>query len=239
MRAFCSASFLALVLSASTASAHGIWLAERCGETAIVFGHGAEDSPYDPASVERVEAVGRDGTTVKAEVRAERNHVVVVGDADALVADFDGGFHSRGADGKWVAKTRVEVPGATDAVRAFKYAIHLTESHTGLPRLPPQTLQIIPLSDPGHLPAGSKIRVRVIFQGRPLGGLFLIPDFVNAAQTTGPLTDFAGEAEVTLRNNGLNVIAAAYSVPLVGDPRAVRTSHFATLSFVSGPHHDD
>ena len=47
-------SVLAAVVAAMlapSAQAHGIWIAQRHGDQAIIYGHGATDEVYDPAKI--------------------------------------------------------------------------------------------------------------------------------------------------------------------------------------------
>jgi nickel transport protein len=118
------------------AQAHGIWLAERWGEIAIVYGHGASDDPYDPAKISTVRALNEKGKPT------------------VVIVDFDNGFYTEGADGKWVSLPRSKVQGARKAGRYYKHTLAIRYLHGGMPKLPEQDLQIVPLSNPTELSAG-------------------------------------------------------------------------------------
>ena len=48
--------------------------------------------------------------------------------------------------------------------------------------------------------------------------------------------DFEGEAEVTLRNAGVNILAVSHAIPLEGNAAADKKGLTATLTFVAEPH---
>jgi nickel transport protein len=230
-----------LGLGTVAASAHGIWTAERWGETGIVYGHGAEDGAYDPAKVKQVRAVDKNGKPVEAQTAGRKGGAVIeaADDAAVLLVDFANGIYSKGADGQWVNKPKREVPGATEAGDNWKHNLTIRHLHgEALPELPPQKLQIVPLVNPTELAAGALFKVRVLYDGKPLAGAAITPDYVNASEATLGKTDADGVAEVLIRNLGLNVIAVSHSVPLDDTRDADKANHFATLSFVNEPHHE-
>ncbi|NJM93026.1 MAG: hypothetical protein HC861_10865 [Rhodospirillaceae bacterium] len=55
-----------LALAAQSAEAHGVWLAERYGQTLIVYGHGGGDDPYDPAKIKVVTVLDAAGAGLPA-----------------------------------------------------------------------------------------------------------------------------------------------------------------------------
>lgn len=229
----------AFVLFVPAASAHGVWLAERWGETGIIYGHGAGDDPYDPAKVTRLEAFDSAGKPlpIKSEARGKHAVAVAEGEPAVVIVEFDNGFWSKGADGKWVNKGKSAVPGATEAGHYVKYNVSLYGHGDAVPALPAQTLQVVPLANPVELGAGKPLKVRVLFEGKPLAGAEIMPDYVNASEAILGKTDANGEAEVTVRNDGLNVIAVSHELAVTGNPDADTVGHFATLSFVAGGEH--
>jgi nickel transport protein len=231
----------ALLFGCVTASAHGIWTAERWGETGIVYGHGAEDGAYDPAKVKAVRAIDKTGKVVDAKAIAGDKRAVIeaADDAAILLVDFSNGFYSKGADGKWVAKPKDEVSGATEAGDNWKHNVTIRHLHgEAVPALPAQPLQIVPLANPTELAAGDMFKVRVLYDGKPLAGVVITPDYVNASEASLGKTDANGVAEVLIRNEGLNVIAVSHAAPFADLSKADTVNHFATLSFVNG-HHED
>jgi nickel transport protein len=237
LKAFVAA--VVLFAAAQAAQAHGIWLAERWGKIALVYGHGAGDDPYDPAKISAIRAFDEDGKPVEMQANALEDHALLSseGEPAIILVDFDNGFYTKGSDGKWVNRPKSEVEGARKAGRYFKHTLTIRHLHGDMPSVPEQPLQILPLANPAELSAGKTVRVRVLFDGKPLAGVFLIPDYVNMSDEKIGETDAAGEVDVTVRNNGLNVIAVSHGVPLEDDPDADTAEHFATLAFEVGDGH--
>ncbi|MEQ9346343.1 MAG: DUF4198 domain-containing protein [Thalassospira sp.] len=230
---------LILVAGAGVASAHGIWIAERWGEHGLVYGHGAEDGSYDPAKISSVKLIDEDGNELAGSITAHNDYAILEKADDAAIAliDFDNGFYTKDANGKWHNRPKSEFPNAETAGRYIKHTISILHLHGDMPTIAPQDLQIIPLSNPTALEAGSSLKLRVLYKGDPLPGILIIPDYVNMPEQNGATTDDKGMVEVVVRNNGLNVIAAKHSVDLVDDKDADLVQHFATLSFVAGGEH--
>ncbi|ACP24501.1 hypothetical protein NGR_c07080 [Sinorhizobium fredii NGR234] len=230
-----------VLATAAPALSHGAWVDERWGELAVIYGHGAGDDGYDPAKVVKATAIAADGSELPLKMQPAANYMRLEPNGEpALIAlEFDNGYWSEGADGKWLNKPKNEVPGARRATRTIKNSIALIHAHDTLPALPPQPLQIVPLDNPIGLKPGETYRIRVLFEGKPLEGKQVVLDYVGLPELVSAKTDAKGEAEVTLRNAGLNVLAVSHDVPLDGSSAADETGYTATLTFVAEPHVDE
>ncbi|WOI10146.1 DUF4198 domain-containing protein [Thalassospira lucentensis] len=230
---------LALFGAAQIANAHGVWVAQRWDEYGIIYGHGAEDNDYDPAKIKSVTVLTEDGKVSEGKVETRDTHAMIVPGEDAAIVliDFDNGFYTEGPDGKWVNQPKSAVEGAKQAGHYLKHSVSLLHIHGDIPALPAQPLQIVPLSNPTELEAGDDFKVRVLYEGKPLPGVAIIPDYVNLAETLIGETDQDGVADITVRNDGLNVIAVKHSVSLENNADADLIQHFATLSFTAGGEH--
>ena len=233
MRFLSLAAALALAFP-SLAQAHGIWIAQRTGELAIVYGHGGSDDAYDPAKVKSVTGRTAAGAEVPVKIARREKNVVITPAEEAVVviAVFDGGFWAKTKEGKWVNKGRRDVPDAESASHSLKYNTAVLAG-TGGP-LAPQglPLEIVPLADPMTLKPGDDLPVQVLKDGKPLAGAGVIPDYVNESHGATMTTDADGKAVVVVRNDGLNVIAVSASEPAPGDDDVDRKGLFATLSFM-------
>ncbi|HEV7319560.1 MAG TPA: DUF4198 domain-containing protein [Ensifer sp.] len=227
-----------LIAGASPAFSHGAWVAERWGTLAVIYGHGPADEAYDPAKVKSVSAVGEDGKALPVTIEAADGHALLKPEGEpALVAlEFDNGYWSEGADGKWVNKPKNEVPGAKQASHSIKYSIALVHAHGDLPAFPAQPLQIVPLDNPIGLKPGEKFRIRLLLDGKPLEGKEITLDYAGMPELVSEKTNANGEAEVTLRNAGMNILAVSHAIPLEGDAAADKKGLTATLTFVAEPH---
>lgn len=223
----------ALVLTPTLASAYGLWIAHRAGETVVVYGKGPADRAYDPSVIRSVIGLDADGAVVSTVIEPHEKRATVEAGRGAAIflVDGDMGIFSRDAEGYWRKGTKAEVPGSTVTQRFLKYGISVTHLHGDLPKLPAQTLQILPLANPAEAGIGDLVKVRVLFEGRPLAGAGIIPDYVNVPRQVLGRTDANGEAELFVRNDGINVAAVVHLVKTPDDPQIDQVEHIATLSF--------
>jgi nickel transport protein len=151
----------------------------------------------------------------------------------AVSAVLQNGTWSKTPDGEWVKKGRDEVPNAKISEKTVKYAVHIIGAlSTQLPPLPTQTLQIVPVE--ATLPAmlGEPLKLRVLFQGKPVAGARVLTDFVNDPDGQPVKSAADGSVTIKVRNQGLNVVTAIFDGP-ADDPKKVdKIEHLATLSFV-------
>ncbi|PIE46092.1 MAG: hypothetical protein CSA45_00785 [Gammaproteobacteria bacterium] len=230
-------SILFLLISALSifsyqAYAHGVWLAERVGEQTIVLGEGAVDDAYQPEKVLFVKSIDKDGNITDAKInKHEKNVSVAVDDnATAIVFRFDNGFWTQNQDGKWVNRPKNEVESAKSAGRYMKSGIAIVNKGSTVKPIADFDLQIVPKVNPLTLKAGDKLVVTVLFKGKPVKGAKVMRDY-NNYYTDAVNTDENGEAEVVIRNEGLNVIAVGHKVDVENDPKADKYGYMSTLSF--------
>lgn len=226
------------VAAATPALSHGAWIGERWGTLAVIYGHGPSDEAYDPIKVKSASALGEDGKALPVTIVPADNHAVLKldGEPTLIALEFDNGYWSEGSDGKWVNKPKNEVPGAKQASHSVKYSIALVQAHGDLPAFPAQPLQIVPLDNPVGLKPGEKFRVRVLLDGKPLEGKEITLDYAGLSELVSEKTDANGEAEVILRNAGVNILAVSHAISLEGNEAADKKGLTATLTFVGEPH---
>ncbi len=96
--------------------------------------------------------------------------------------------------------------------------------------LPGQTLQIVPVTP---IPAmlDQPLKVRVLFQGKPVAGARVLRDFLNDPDAKPLKTAADGTVTIKVRNQGLNVLCAIYNAPSDEPSKADRMEHLATLAF--------
>ncbi|MDJ1158938.1 DUF4198 domain-containing protein [Chelatococcus sp. SYSU_G07232] len=230
----------ALALVPGAARAHGIFVAQRHGDLAVVYGHGAADDAYAPEKVKEATARSAGGEPVPVSLKPQEKYVLVepAREAAVLSVTFDGGFWSKTRAGKWINKGRSEVADAETAQHSLKFNTTVLAA-TGGP-LAPQglPLEIVPLADPLTLRMGDDLPVRVLMDGKPLAGANVLADYVNEGHGTSFRTDKDGKAVIVLRNDGLNVLAVSASVPTTGNREVDKLGLHATLSFTL-PHGGD
>lgn len=228
-------------LAPAVAGAHGIWIAERHGTQAIVYGHGASDEAYDPQKLKTVTARDVNGKDVAVEIKPQEDHVLLGVPKDAVVVSgtFDNGFWAEGPDDKWVNKPKSEVPGAKQSSQSRKFTVAILDHLRRKPEPQGLPFEIVPLMDPTILEAGNELPVQVLVDGKPVEGVEVAADYVNDSHAAPVKTDAEGIARIRIRNAGLNVVGAGYSTPLSDSKEADKLSYFTTLTFNLDHHHHD
>jgi len=221
------------VLAPVPAGAHGIYFAQRARQLALIYGIGADD--LDAVKrlplVENVTGFDAQWKPVPAQLRAAGPIVVVESDEQptAVAAVLFNGIWSKTPDGEWVKKGRDEVPNATVSEKNYKFAVHLAGPlTTPVPPLPGQTLQIVPvMAIPEKMDA--PLKLRVLFEGKPVAGAQVLRDFVNDPDAKPLKTASDGTVSIKVRNQGLNVVAATLATPPANPAKTNVDEHLATL----------
>jgi hypothetical protein len=106
----------------TAAHAHGIWTAQRHGDLAIVYGHGAGDEAYKPEKVKSAVSYLASGEKRDSKVLHQAKNALVepAPDAVALTVTLDNGIWTKGPDGKSVNKPKSQVTEAQSASRSVK-----------------------------------------------------------------------------------------------------------------------
>lgn len=232
-----AAGLAAGVLATTAASAHGIWFAQRSNLLALIYGVGADDldAVKRQPKVKNVAAYDQDGKPVETQLTVNGPLLVVnIDNQPAIVtAVLDNGMWSKTPDGKWHNKGKDEVPDAAVSEWTVKYAVHLRQPLARpLPALPNQTLQIVPVDKTLPEQVGKPIKLRVLYQGKPVQGAKVIADFVTDPDAKPVKTGKDGTVTIKVRNQGLNVVAATYDSPPPDATKVTKVEHLATLSFV-------
>jgi uncharacterized GH25 family protein len=227
----------AAVLFIGTASAHGIWFAERSDQLAVIYGVGADDLDMVKRLNKITEIKAYDVLQQSVDTSLRASEFLVVVDTDehpAIVAAvLDNGYWSKTADGEWIAAGRDKVPDAVLAERTVKYAVHLRSALAEpLGPLPGQRLQIVP--DVAILPdmLGDELGIQVLYDGKPAAGARIIVDFVNDPDAERIITGDDGRVTIDIRNQGLNVVGALFDAPSDEPKKIDKIENMATLSFV-------
>ena len=231
---------LSTLFVATTTWGHSAWLQKRQGEFVVVYGHGPSDDSYAPEKVAKVKGYDANGKALKVSKKKTNGGYVPLNltEGTALVAlKFDNGFWSQDAKGKWHNLPKSKVTGAKQGGHYVKNSLTIVDDFTSLPKSFDIPLVIIPQSNPLKLHSGDEIRIRVMFNGRPMAKTNVIGDYVNQGSRVSAITDDDGYATLTIRNQGLNVIFVSKDETLKNNPDADKLSIMATLAFtLSGSH---
>jgi nickel transport protein len=240
MKTLCKVALAASVIAglgaATVAQAHGIWFAQRSNQLALIYGVGADDLDMVKRlpKVKTVAAYDENGKEVPTQLAPNGPLLVVNTDNQPAIvaAILDNGPWSKTPDGKWHNKGKDEVPDATISEHTVKYTVHLRRLNVAPPVLPAHRLQIVPLVKQLPEQMGQAITVRVLYEGKPVQGASVQPDYVTDPDSEPVKTGADGTATINVRNQGLNVVIATFVAPPANPAKTNRDEHLATLSFV-------
>lgn len=222
-----------LLLGSAGAQAHGLWVAQRAGALAVVYGEGAEEEAYDPARITGIRAWKANGETAgwRSEI-GPRQLLIDAPGAARLAIHFDAGEWTQTRQGKWLPGGRhAAVPDAKLTYRLLRLASVLLAPQDNPATVLGLPLEIQPLADPFRSGKGQLLPVRVLLHGEPLAGAKVIADFVNDDHAAPVISDRNGIAHVALGSNGLNVLQTSHVQACVEPCATDRTAYSATLSF--------
>ncbi|WP_028621852.1 DUF4198 domain-containing protein [Pseudomonas sp. Ant30-3] len=228
------------LLIATQASAHGLWTEQRRGNIEVIYGHGAEDNAFKPMKVSGAWAYDGAGRMIPVTVQRLVDHARLqpLKSPAVMAVALDNGMWSQTADKKWINEGRNKVPGAIESTQTFKYSLAIYQPGAKLPKLDQIKLLILPEVDPLAVGPGKPLPVRVLLDGKPAAGVKLIGDYRSAPGTVSTETDADGRAQVLVRNEGLNVIAAQVEVPVKDSADVNSRGLFTSLTFLGEPHHE-
>ncbi len=221
-------------------SAHGLWTEERRGNIEVVYGHGAEDNAFKPQKISGAWAYDASGKMIPVSVERLADHARLkpLKPPALMAVALNNGMWSQTANKKWINEGRSKVPGATEATQTFKYSLAIYQPGAKLPKLEQIKLLILPEVDPLTVGPGKSLPVRVLLDGKPAAGVKLYGDYRSAPNTLSTETDKDGRAQVLVRNEGLNVIAAQVEVPVKDSVDVDSRGLFSSLTFLGEPHHE-
>ncbi len=232
-----AAAAVATALAAPAAFGHGAWFAQRANQLGLIFGVGADDLDMVKRLPKVTETRGWDADQKEVPARLDVAGPLVVVNVDSkpvvVAVKFDYGLWAKTKDGKWHNKGYDEVPDAVISEHNFKYAVHIRGELNGpLGPLEGQKLQILPLVKSLPEKAGRPLKLKVIFEGKPVKGARIITDYVNDPDMKPLRTAADGTVTIKVRNQGLNVITAIHDSKPFDPDKSRKNEHLATLSFV-------
>ncbi len=253
----------------SSASAHKIWLnpadhSPEPGSTVeigIGWGHKyLADRTHEELKKgmpEKIQAVDPDGKTVELTKIADDRYSLEVPKPGAYLIMTKGksGFFTTTPEGrKWGNKTEI-----ADAVKCTSYhlsgktVIMVGNSEKGFDRATGQTIELLPLTDPGQLKKGDTLKVRLLLDGKPVPNVLLKAAYAGfeKAEKEEPghaapadkkkkedkpfpaeaTSDARGEADLTLEHSGYWMISLSYKPPYPDTAVCDQYMYNATFTF--------
>ena len=229
---------LAAALFIGQVDAHGLWTEQRRGNIETIYGHGAEDNAFKAEKISGAWAYDSRGKMIPVTVKRLDDHARLEPlNPTAMVAvALDNGPWSLTPDKQWINQGRSKVPTSTKSLHTFKYSLAIYSEGAKLPALDQLKMVILPEADPLEVGVGKLLPVRVLVDSKPAEGIELIGDYRGAPHQISAKTDAAGRAQVMVRNEGLNIIAAEANLPVANDADIETRGLFTSLTFLGEAH---
>ena len=229
---------LAAALFIGQVDAHGLWTEQRRGNIETIYGHGAEDNAFKAEKISGAWAFDARGKMIPVTVKRLDDHARLEPlNPPAMVAvALDNGPWSLTPDKQWINEGRSKVPTSTQSLHTFKYSLAIYREGAKLPALDQLKMVIVPEADPLEVGVGKMLPVRVLIDGKPAEGIELIGDYRGAPHQISAKTDAEGRAQVMVRNEGLNIVAAEANLPVANDPDIETRGLFTSLTFLGEAH---
>jgi uncharacterized GH25 family protein len=231
---------LAGLLVCGQAAAHGLWTEQRRGNHEVIYGHGAADDAFKAQKISGAWAYDGAGKMIPVSVQRLDDHARLqpLRAPAVLAVELDNGAWSQTPDKQWINQGRSQVPNSTHSLHTYKYSLAILAPGAKLPALDELRLAIVPQSDPLAVGPGKPLRVQVLVDGKPARDVKLIGDYRGMPHAVSATTDAQGYAEVVVRNEGLNIIAAELYQPVRGDKDIEELGLFSSLTFLGSEHRE-
>ncbi|MHB1348587.1 MAG: DUF4198 domain-containing protein [Desulfobulbaceae bacterium] len=216
-----------LLLNASGVRAHDYWIEKRAEGYAAVYGHGEQRLDYDPAALKKITVFDAAGNSLAFQTEIQANAIIIrpSGEACLILADLESGYWSKTIYGlKNLPKRKATRP--LESFKAHHYSKSIVAAgETPLRPVAGLKLDIVPLADPLALQAGSPLRLQILLDEKPAGGLTVEGDHENAG-----VTGQDGLVTVPLKA-GRQIYTVKIREPLANDPDADFIETTTTLTF--------
>lgn len=96
------AAALSIGAACSSVSAHGVFIANRFDQKALVLGEGPTDNAYNPSCVKAVEAYDKNFDAMNVETVSYKDHISIIptDELGVTVTFFDYGFFTKDSSGQ-------------------------------------------------------------------------------------------------------------------------------------------
>jgi uncharacterized GH25 family protein len=231
---------LAAALFIGQIQAHGLWTEQRRGNIETIYGHGAEDNAFKAEKISAAWAYDNHGKMIPVTVKRLDDHARLepLKPPALMAVALDNGPWSLTPDKQWINQGRSKVPNSTQSLHTFKYSLAIYREGAELPKLDQLKMVILPETDPLAVGVGKLLPVRVLIDGKPAAGIDLIGDYRSAPHQISAKTDAQGRAQIEVRNEGLNIIAAEVDLPVANDADIESRGLFTSLTFLGEAHHE-
>jgi nickel transport protein len=166
-----TALFITALFSASLANAHNVWLEpakDAKGQYVVKFGH-EETETYPQSKLKAVRLLDAKGQLQNATVNFKEGEAYFAApDAAIAFIRFDNGVWSKLPSGKYVEKTKQQVPEAVRSVNPIKFGKAILHWDAQANKSHNMDYELIPQSEPK---AGQPLDILVLVKGKPVQGI--------------------------------------------------------------------
>ena len=120
------AAALSIGAACSSVSAHGVFIANRFDQKALVLGEGPTDNAYNPSCVKAVESYDKNFDAMNVETVNYEDHISIIptDELGVTVTFFDYGFFTKDSSGKMHQAPFAEVADAVKTTHAINWNIN-------------------------------------------------------------------------------------------------------------------
>ncbi|MBE0425436.1 MAG: DUF4198 domain-containing protein [Nitrospirae bacterium] len=222
---------ISIFLLAQTASAHHLWIEKEGDRFMVAWGHPPKIDPYEPNRIKETQAFDIKGKKVTLERKDEKDKVYLSSKADIsmITLSFEGGYLVSTPDGKKrLAKREAQKSGlyVIDSFYSVQFVKSLFAQSDAVTKPAGLRFEIVPLKTPFALKADELLAVKVLFEGKPLGGISL----EQGAHKEITKTDEDGIAHIRISKGEKQIIIAKYRIAAKDNPDADFLSYTTVLT---------
>ncbi len=229
---------ISFMLTQST-FAHHAWVEKQDGRYKVSWGHPPEVNPYETDRVKEIATFDKKGVQVPADIINEKDAVYLSSkkDLSMVTLSMKGVYYVTTPDGtKRIGKKEAEAQGiqVVDAVYSSQFSKSIFAYSDVAAKSTGMKFEIVTLKDPYKLKTGETLPIKVLFDGKPLEGATIeTGNDKEGEKGNKPAgkTDKNGLADITIGNDGMQIILATYRIP-TNNPDANFLSFKTALTLV-------
>ncbi|MBI4621141.1 MAG: DUF4198 domain-containing protein [Desulfobacterales bacterium] len=220
-----------IFLLSQAAFAHHLWVEKEGGRFKIAWGHPPKVDSYEPDRVKEIRAFNKKGKEITLKRTDEKDKVYLSSkeDVSMITLSFEGGYLVSTPDGKKRLTKRDAQKAGLQVIDSFyssQFAKSLFAFSDAVIKPVEMKFEIVPLKNPYTLKPDGLLPIKVLFEGKPLGGATIN---VNAHKEAAK-TDRDGIVNIPIAGQGMQVISATYRVTTKDNPDADYLSFTTVLT---------
>ena len=213
-----------------SAQAHDVWLEAQKNALKVVYGHPDELEDYSPAKVKVIRAYDTEGKEISVKVTSNEEQMLVkpAADTSVVTVEYDNGYWTKIGPTTWENRSKSDFAQYLESSHSLKYNKNLFGWNPGASQPSGMKFEILPLENPLAKTGNDKIKLQVLYKGKPLPNAGLE---VHGGDETYK-ADANGKIEVALNGKQkFQYIAAYHRHPAPGNLHVDEISLTANLVF--------